>query len=42
MARDNKVHAIDIGEGWWQDVDTQQMLAHAEGQIAKGSQTTLS
>src|SRR5436190_12799126 len=42
MARDNKVHAIDIGEGRWQDVDTQQMLAHAEGQIAKGSQTTLS
>lgn len=42
MARDNKVHAMDIGESWWQDVDTPQMLAHAEGQIAKRTQTTLS
>jgi 1L-myo-inositol 1-phosphate cytidylyltransferase len=41
MARDNKVRAIDIGESWWQDVDTPQMLQHAERQMAKGMQSTL-
>ena len=35
MARDNKVRAIDISESWWQDVDTPQMLQHAERQILK-------
>ena len=35
MAGDNKVRAIDIGNAWWQDVDTQQMLQSAEKQIAK-------
>ncbi len=30
MAADGKVRAIDIGEGWWQDVDTLGMLRHAE------------
>jgi len=30
MARDNKVRAIDIGDGWWQDVDTPGMLQRAE------------
>jgi choline kinase len=34
MAGDNKVRAIDIGEAWWQDVDTQQMLQSAAKQIA--------
>ena len=41
MARDNKVRAIDIGEGWWQDVDTPQMLQHAERQMAEGMQSAL-
>lgn len=41
MARDAKVRAIDIGDGWWQDVDTPQMLRHAERQIAKGAQSAL-
>jgi choline kinase len=41
MARDNKVRAIDIGETWWQDVDTPQMLRHAERQMAKGMQSAL-
>ena len=41
MARDNKVRAIDIGEGWWQDVDDPKMLHHAERQIAKRTQTAL-
>ncbi len=41
MARHNKVRAIDIGESWWQDVDTLQMLQHAERQMAKGMQSAL-
>jgi 1L-myo-inositol 1-phosphate cytidylyltransferase len=30
MAADGKVRAVDIGEAWWQDVDTPQMLLRAE------------
>jgi len=30
MAGDDKVRAIDVGESWWQDVDTPQMLQQAE------------
>jgi 1L-myo-inositol 1-phosphate cytidylyltransferase len=30
MAKDGKVGAIDIGPSWWQDVDTMEMLWHAE------------
>jgi 1L-myo-inositol 1-phosphate cytidylyltransferase len=35
MARDDKVQAIDIGKSWWQDVDTPQMLRHAEEQMSR-------
>lgn len=30
MAQQRKVRAIDIGEAWWQDVDTPAMWQHAE------------
>ena len=36
MARDKKVRAISIGDSWWQDVDTPQMLQHAEKRMAEG------
>jgi choline kinase len=37
MAGDEQVRAIDIGESWWQDVDTPGMLQHAERQMGKSS-----
>jgi choline kinase len=39
IADDNKVRAIDIGNGWWQDVDTPQMLKHAERQMSERLQS---
>jgi choline kinase len=33
MASEDKAHAIDIGDAWWQDIDTIAMLACAETQL---------
>jgi 1L-myo-inositol 1-phosphate cytidylyltransferase len=35
MARDGKARAIDIGDAWWQDVDTPAMLAAAEETLGR-------
>ena len=35
MPRDEKARAIDIGESWWQDLDTPGMLQHAEEEMTR-------
>jgi len=39
MADDKKVRGIDIGNAWWQDVDTPQMLKQAERQMSEALQS---
>jgi choline kinase len=39
MADDKKVRAVDIGNAWWQDVDTPQMLKQAERQMSERLQS---
>jgi 1L-myo-inositol 1-phosphate cytidylyltransferase len=33
MASDGKARAVEIGDAWWQDIDTPEMLACAETQL---------
>ena len=35
MASEGKAQAIDVGDAWWQDVDTPEMLARAEQESAR-------
>jgi len=38
MAIEGKVRAIDIGDAWWQDIDTPEMLAAAEKLVRASGQ----
>lgn len=35
LAAEGKMRVVDVGEAWWQDVDTPEMLARAEQQSAR-------
>jgi choline kinase len=35
MAEEGNALAVDIGDAWWQDVDTPEMLARAEAEVSR-------
>ncbi len=35
LAEEGKMRAVDVGDAWWQDVDTPEMLAQAEEESAR-------
>jgi choline kinase len=39
MAAAGKTQVVDIGSGWWQDVDTPEMLLHAASVLGGGAST---
>jgi len=41
MAADGKVRTVDISAAWWQDVDTPEMLKHAEDYLRARSSDSL-
>jgi hypothetical protein len=41
MAGERKVRATDIGDAWWQDVDTFAMRTRAEEELGKRADLSL-
>jgi len=41
MAEEKRVRAVDIGDAWWQDVDTPEMLQRAEEVVLKRTKSTV-